>query len=176
MNFDIERARKKTPGCKEVLHFNNAGAALMPRVVIDAVSEHFQLEVLKGGYEAAEINAEKIRDFYRAAAKLIHCSPEEIAFVENATRAWDMIFYSISFKKGDRILTAEAEYASNYIAFLQVAKKTGVTIDVIPNDASGQLSLDALKQKTVSMKRKSTFRYRLLNTRVSICNDDTFIA
>jgi cysteine desulfurase / selenocysteine lyase len=147
MNFDIERARKETPGCKEVLHFNNAGAALMPRVVIDAVSEHFHLEVIKGGYEAAEINAEKITNFYRSAAKLIQCSPEEIAFVENATRAWDMVFYSIPFRKGDRILTAEAEYASNYIAFLQVAKKTGVLIDVIPNDASGQLSLDALKQK-----------------------------
>lgn len=59
----------------------------------------------------------------------------------------DMAFYSFSFKKGDRILTAEAEYASNYIAFLQVAKKQGAVIDVVPNDASRQLSIEALKQK-----------------------------
>jgi cysteine desulfurase / selenocysteine lyase len=147
MNFDIERARKETPGCQEVLHFNNAGAALMPKAVIEAVSEHFQLEIYQGGYEAAEIHGQKIKNFYTSAAKLIHCSPEEIAYAESATRAWDMAFYSIPLKKGDRIVTAEAEYASNYIAFLQVAKRTGAVIDVVPNDPSGQLSIEALKQK-----------------------------
>ncbi|MFL5691037.1 MAG: aminotransferase class V-fold PLP-dependent enzyme, partial [Ktedonobacteraceae bacterium] len=37
-------------------------------------------------------------------------------------------------------------YASNFIAYLQVAKKTGATVEVIPNDAHGQLSLDALRK------------------------------
>lgn len=145
MPFDLIKARHETPGCEEVLHFNNAGAALMPKAVIDAVNEHFHLEVHRGGYEAAEINEQKIKHFYRSAAQLIHCSPTEIAFIESATRAWDMLFYALPFKKGDRILTAEAEYASNYIAFLQVAKKTGAVIDVVPNDETGQLSLDAPK-------------------------------
>ena len=55
-----------------------------------------------------------------------------------------MAFYGVRFKQGDRILTARAEYASNVIAFLQVAKRTGVSIEVIPDDESGQLSVDAL--------------------------------
>lgn len=83
---------------------------------------------------------------YDAAAALINCSREEIAVIENATRAWDMAFYSIPFQPGDRILTAMAEYASNYIAFLQISKKTGAVIEVIPNDAHGQLSLEALRK------------------------------
>lgn len=147
MSFDIAKARNETPGCREVLHFNNAGAALIPKTVIEAVTEHFNLEVHRGGYEAAEINAHKIKNFYSAASKLIRCSPDEIAFIESATRAWDMAFYSFSFQKGDRILTAEAEYASNYIAFLQIAQKTGAVIDVVPNDESGQLSIEAMKKK-----------------------------
>ena len=144
MAFDIIRARKETPGCSGVLHFNNAGAALIPSPVIEAVNGHFQLEIEIGGYEAAEASKKAIYEFYDAAAKLIGCVPEEIAYLENATRAWDMVFYALSFKRGDRILTAKAEYASNYIAFLQVAKKTGALIEVIPDDAHGQLSLSAL--------------------------------
>src|SRR5262245_45746383 len=60
-------------------------------------------------------------------------------------RAWDMAFYSLPLAPGDRILTAQAEYASNYIAYLQVARKKGVSIEVVPDDASGQLSVEALR-------------------------------
>lgn len=145
--LDVNKARRETPGCHQVLHFNNAGAALMPEPVVQAVESHFRLEVEQGGYEAAALADAKIQRFYGAASELIGCQPEEIAFIENATRAWDMVFYSLDFKPGDKILTAVAEYASNYIAFLQMAKKKGVIIEVIPNDEYGQLSIDELKKR-----------------------------
>lgn len=89
---------------------------------------------------------DKLDEFYNAFAKLLNCKPQEIAYAENATRAWDMAFYSIPFKAGDRILTAQSEYASNYLAYLQIKKRLGVTIDVIPKDKSGQLSIEALEK------------------------------
>lgn len=143
----VEQARRETPGCQHVLHFNNAGASLIPQPVLEAVSAHQRLEAERGGYEAASMADAKIEGFYSSAAKLINADASEIAFIENATRAWDMVFYSLEFKPGDRILTAQAEYASGYIAFLQVAKKTGVKIEVIPNDDSGQLSLLELENR-----------------------------
>ena len=142
--IDVSRARQDTPGCERVLHFNNAGASLMPKQVVEAVTGHLRLEAEMGGYEAAASANDALEHVYDAAGRLINCQRDEIAIVENATRAWDMAFYSLPFKPGDRILTSVAEYASNYIAFLQKARQSGAVVEVIPNDRHGQVSVEAL--------------------------------
>lgn len=143
--FDIERARKDTPGAAEVLHFNNAGASLPPRPVVDAVIDHLRREAMIGGYEAAEQAQMQVDKVYDSLATMLNCHRDEIAAVENATRAWDMAFYALPLAPGDRILTGAAEYASNYIAFLQRARRSGCRIDAIPNDSHGQVDVDALR-------------------------------
>jgi len=142
--IDIARVRAETRGCERVIHFNNAGSSLPPAPVVDAVVAHLQREEEIGGYEAAAAAQAQIEASYAAIARLIKAAPEEIAFIENATRAWDMAFYALPFKPGDRILTARAEYASNYISFLQIARKTGAIIDVIPSEPTGEISVEAL--------------------------------
>jgi hypothetical protein len=146
MPIDIERARRDTPAASQLLHFNNAGAALMPAPVVQAQLRHLQLETDTGGYEAAAAAHDRIEAIYDSIARLLNADRAEIALVENATVAWDMAFYSVGFVAGDRILTAEAEYASNYIAFLQVARRTGAVVDVVPSDEAGELDLVALER------------------------------
>jgi cysteine desulfurase/selenocysteine lyase len=147
VSIDVERARRDTPGVTRVVHLNNAGAALPPSQVTDAVIAHLRREAQIGGYEAAEAAAEQVQATYTAIARLIGCEVDEIAVVENATRAWDMAFYAMSFKPGDRILTAHAEYASNVIAFLQVAGRTGAVVEVVDDDGHGQLSVADLRRR-----------------------------
>ena len=144
--LDFARARAETPGVRTVVHLNNAGAALMPAPVLAATVGHLERESAIGGYEAhAEADA-AIEATYAKAAGLIGAQPDEIAFIENATRAWDMAFYGLAFAAGDRILTGAHEYVSNYLAYLQVARRTGAVIEVIPNDESGQVSVEALER------------------------------
>ena len=145
--FNLTDVRQETPGCAHVIHFNSAGAGLMPQTVLDAQVNHLKLEAEIGGYEAAWREEARIERAYDAVTELLNGrSRDEIAVVENATVAWDMAFHSIDFQEGDRILTAKASYVSNYIAFLLVAERHGVQIDVIPNDELGQVSADALDE------------------------------
>ncbi|MCB1671470.1 MAG: aminotransferase class V-fold PLP-dependent enzyme [Gammaproteobacteria bacterium] len=145
-DLHIIRLRAETPACENLIHFNNAGASLSPSIVTQSVAQHLQLEQLIGGYEAAEQAAGQIENFYPAFARLLNCDPAEMAFIENATRAWDMAFYAVPFQPGDQVITGQAEYASNYLAMLQLQKRLGIEIVVIANDAQGMLDLDSLRE------------------------------
>jgi cysteine desulfurase/selenocysteine lyase len=143
---EVARFRAETRGTQHVLHFNNAGSSLTPDCVHDAVVGHLEREREIGGYEAKAEASAAIDSFYAEAAGLIGAAPDEIAYVENATRAWDMAFYSLPLGAGDVILTAAAEYSSNYLAYLQIAKRRGVVVRVVPDDAKGQADVAALRR------------------------------
>lgn len=146
--MDLERVRRETPGLATPgrLFLSSAGSSLPPTPVIEMLRAYLDREAAIGGYDAEKDHHADLEDFYGAFAALLRVSREEIAFVENATRAWDMAFYAIPFAAGDRILTVEAEYASNVLAFLQMAKRRGVEIDVAPSDPDGVADVDAMRR------------------------------
>lgn len=141
--IDLSAVRSDTPGCAQTIHFNNAGAALPPKSVTDAVLQYTAHEAMIGGYEAAEAADAEIRSTYDAIATLLGARADQIALIENATRAWDMAFYGLPLERGDRILTCRSEYASNYLAYLQVSRRRGVVVDVIPDNEYGEIDTDA---------------------------------
>ena len=107
---------------------------------------HLQRESEIGGYEAAAEASDSIQHTYNTVARMLGGSPEEVALVENATRAWDMAFYGLPIETGDRILTSRASYASNYIAMLQVAERTGATVEVVPAIETGEIDVEVLRE------------------------------
>lgn len=142
--MDIKSLRAETPGVGSVLHFNNAGAALMADPIWDAMQAHFDLERRIGGYEAAGENAANQAAFYTQFATMLNAKPDEIAFMESATRAWTSAVYGLGLAEGDRVLTHESEYASNWLAFLQLKRRFGIEIDLVPSDSSGAIDIEAV--------------------------------
>lgn len=144
--MDIEEIRRETPGTANRVHLNNAGAALLSRRTLWTMTAHLELEAAIGGYEAADRERARIDATYANIARLVGGRPDEVALFDNSTHAWNAAFYSMTFAPGDRILTGRAEYGSNVLAYLQIARRTGAEVVVVPNDESGQLDTAALAE------------------------------
>ena len=144
--MDIEALRSETPGVRESVYLNTGSCALMPQPVIDAVQDYFALEAKIGAYPAMMQAHDKSEAVYGSIARLINAKPNEIALMSSHSHAWTSVFYGIQFAAGDRILTSRSEYGANYVAFLQMRKRTGCAIDVIPSDNSGATSPAALER------------------------------
>lgn len=146
MGIDVPRARAETEGVGHGIHLNAAGSALMPRCVVDAQVRHIHDEAAHGGYEAGQHAEAQIARTYAALGELLTCAPEAIALTDSATTSWQRVVRALPWRSGDRVLTGEAEYASNYITFLQLARHLGVEIAVVPSDAAGQIDVDRLAE------------------------------
>ncbi len=142
--IDVDLVRSLTPGTKHGTHLLACGAALMPQPVIDAVTDHLNLEAEIGGYEAAARQQAVLEGVYASVAQLINAHPTEIALLEHATAAWCHAFYAVPMRPGDRVLTCEADYAANHVAMLHRQDRDGIIVEIVPSDSSGAIDLDAL--------------------------------
>jgi selenocysteine lyase/cysteine desulfurase len=122
----VAQWRAETPGCEGRVHLNNAGAALAPAGVLDAVRRHLAREAEIGGYEAAEEAAERIAEVYDAVAELIGASARNVAVVENATAGVALALSSFDLRPGDRIVTSRSDYPSNQIMYMSLGQRFGV--------------------------------------------------
>jgi len=144
MKLELDRLRAETPGCAHRIHFNNAGAGLMPVPVFETMTAYLELEAELGGYEAADARSEAIDDFYVSTAQLLGCEARNIAFAPNATDAFARALSSIPFVAGDVILTTRDDYISNQIAFFSLRKRFGVDVVHAPNLPEGGVDIDAM--------------------------------
>ncbi|MFF8763528.1 aminotransferase class V-fold PLP-dependent enzyme [Nocardiopsis dassonvillei] len=147
MGVDVAAVRADTSGVGQAAHLDNAGSSLPPDVVVEAVVDHLRLEARVGGYAAADLAQARVEGFYTAVARLVGARPQEIAFTESATRAWELAFGSVVFADGDRVLTTASEYPSNALGMVKAARERGVRVQVVPDDADGVMDVGALERE-----------------------------
>ena len=148
----LARWRADTPGIDRLNHLNNAGAALAPASVRRAVSDYLDLEAALGAYEAAESRAEQIQGAKEKVGELIGARGRNIALTQNATTAFAQAIVAFDFRPGDRIVTSRADYASNQIMYLALARRLGVEVVRVPDAPSGGIDPAELERE-VSRRR-----------------------
>ena len=128
------------------MHFDNAGAGLMPAPVLEAVVGHLNREALTGGYQSADDAKAAIAEAYASVARLIGAAPRNVAIVENATVAYFQALAAFDFHAGDVIVTTRNDYISNQLAFLSLTARCGVDIRRAADLPSGGVDPDSVEQ------------------------------
>jgi cysteine desulfurase/selenocysteine lyase len=145
--IDVEAERARTAlgaeGAAEH-HLNSAGSALPAASTLSAVIDHLVLEAEIGGYEAGAFARPRLEAVYAAAGELIGVAAEDIALVESATVGWRRAVDAMRLSPGDRVLATRTTYVSSALQLLEL-ERSGIEIEIVPDDAEGQLDLEALE-------------------------------
>jgi cysteine desulfurase/selenocysteine lyase len=110
--------------------FNHAGVCPLPKVAADALRRYAQQ-----AESVAYIDTGWYRDIEKlrvAAAKLINAHHEEIAFVKNTSEGLATVASGLEWRAGDRIVTTAVEYPANIYPWMEVARRFGVELVMLP--------------------------------------------
>jgi selenocysteine lyase/cysteine desulfurase len=155
MDGMVKQWREDTPGCANCIHFNNAGAGLMPRGVLEAMVAHLNREANFGAYESADDVEHAVAEAYGHVARLLGTQARNIAVVENSTVAFFQALSAFDFKRGDLIVTTRNDYISNQLAYLSLARRHGVEVrraaDLPSGGADPQSAAELLRDPRVRL-------------------------
>lgn len=123
-------------------YFNNAGSGIMSKATFSTITNHLQREMEIGAYRAATEKANELSNFYKLSAQLLNAaSTSEIAFVDSASRGWNLAIYGLSLSPSDSIVTLSSEYGTNLLTIYDISKRIGCAVRVISCDEYGNFDL-----------------------------------
>lgn len=112
---DWDAVRREFPALSHWTYLNTATFGQLPRRATDAVARHFSRrdELACWDFLAWFDDADRIR---AKIGHLINCTPEDIAFIPNASTALGLLLGGIDWHAGDHVLTLEHEFPNNLYA------------------------------------------------------------
>ncbi len=128
-------------------YLNNAGAGKMSKNTFDAYINHLNLERSIGAYNAANKAKLLLNDFYINAAKTINADQDEIAFVDSASRGWNIVVNGIELEEGSKIITLQTEFGTNLITLFNKARNISGELTIIPCDKDGLFDIGLIESE-----------------------------
>lgn len=127
-------------------YFNNAGAGLMSENTFATIVQHMQDEMSVGAMKAANDKKNETEDFYVVAAKMLNADKSEIAFIDSASRGWNLIVYGMRVDENSTIITLESEYGTNLLTIQDIVEKTKCKLTVVKCNIDGSFSMEDVEK------------------------------
>jgi cysteine desulfurase / selenocysteine lyase len=118
--MDWAAIRGEFPALEHWTYLNTATYGQMPRRAVEAMAHHSQQrdELASSNFLEWYDDADRLRD---SIARLIHATPEDIAFVPNAAAALSIVLSGLGISSADNIVTLDDEFP-NY-QYMNVGRK-----------------------------------------------------
>jgi cysteine desulfurase/selenocysteine lyase len=150
--FDLspESLDREFPVRRNLVYFNHAAVAPLPRRVEEAIRTHNENVRERGAadwrawYEAIDRTREK-------AARFIGAAPAEIAFLPNTSWGLNVVARSFPWKEGDNVVSDDMEFPSNAYPWLALERR-GIECRLASNRA-GRVTLDDIASKVDARTR-----------------------
>jgi cysteine desulfurase / selenocysteine lyase len=115
MSIDWKQVRTEFPALEHWTYLNTATYGQMPRCANQAMLDHLahRDELACSDYLSWFDDADRMRE---SIGRLIHCWPEDVAFVSTASTALGLLLGGLDWRDGDRIVTLEGEFPNNLYA------------------------------------------------------------
>lgn len=117
--FDLRMYRDLMGICDEWTFLNHAATSPITRPARDVMAA-FLDDVCYNASANQPRWQQELRDSRRLAADLLHCSPEEIAFVKNTSEGVSMIANGLDLAPGDDVLTTDIEFPANIYPWMRL--------------------------------------------------------
>lgn len=143
-----------------LIYYDNAATLQMAAPVQEAVAEHYRTcngNVHRSSHAMARNTEERMeaaRETVQAFLGAEH--PEEIIFTSGTTQSINLlsrIYEDQLLQPGDEIIVTALEHNSNFLTWLEVCRRTGALLRVVPMKPEGDLDLEAYEQLLTNRTR-----------------------
>jgi len=141
---------REFPVRKNLIYFNHAAVAPLPRRVADAMNAHNENQRDRGAADWRRWFA-GIEETRAAAARFIGASPEEVAFLPNTSWGLNLVAQAFPWKEGDNVVSDDMEFPSNAYPWLALEKR-GVECRLAKN-RSGRVTLAEIAERVDARTR-----------------------
>ncbi len=157
--FDVNQIRQDFPMLKKadvsdkpMAYLDNAATTLKPQVVVDAMVSYLtekSVNIHRGDYDLSYQVSDEYEQARKAIARFLNADEKEVVFTSGASASLNLVAYGWGqtfLKKGDVILSSEAEHASNILPWMKAAEETGAIIEYIELTKEGELTIENFKK------------------------------
>lgn len=165
--MDVEAVRRDFPTVRSGngIYLDSACQSLKPDSVIRAITEYYEEYPACGGRSvhsmATRVSMAMDETRERLASFFGTDDPDCYVFTKNCTEGLNTAAYGLGLRKGDVVVTTDAEHNSNHVPWLQLRDAVGVERRIVRSDAEGRFDLEAFHKamdhsvKVVSVQHAS---------------------
>ncbi|HAH05880.1 MAG TPA: aminotransferase [Elusimicrobia bacterium] len=142
--------RKEFPAVRQAAFLAHAAVCPLPARVAGAVSDYALDAMRRGQFE--RLYARAWTGARILAARLLGCSPDEIAFSSSTSAGLSLVASGLDWRSGDGVLLAEDDFPANLYPWLGLERR-GVRVRFVPRRPDGSLRVSDVESRLLPKTR-----------------------